>query len=73
MQPDNSTASKVVVAKFLSTGECDFGLSQSGARLQPILFNTRSCTETERHYHGFVGEIACGRWARAMEKRHLWG
>ena len=67
------TTAKAATAKLRDTGECDFDLSLDGARLRQILFNSRSCTQSERHYHGFIGEIACGRWAISMEKRYLWG
>ena len=73
MQPGDSTEARAATSKLLNKGECDFDLSSDGARLRPVLFNSRSCTATEKHYHGFVGEIACGRWAIGMEKRYLWG
>ena len=73
MQPDDSIVAKAATIKLRDTGECDFDISLDGARLRPILFNSRSCTQTEKHYHGFIGEIACGRWAISMEKRYLWG
>ena len=73
LQPDDDKESHVALKKLRETGECDFELTTNGLRLRPIVFNSRTCTETERHYHGFVGEIACGRWAIAKEKRHLWG
>ena len=71
MQPDNSVEARAATEKLLNTGECDFDLSLNGARLRPVLFNSCSCTATEIHYHGFVREIACGRWAISMEKRYL--
>lgn len=73
MQPDNSDASKLALEKLLSTSVCGFDIVESGARLQPIVFNSRTGTDTEKHYHGFVGEIACGHFATTTEKRHLWG
>ena len=73
MQPDNGVMASAATQKLITTGECDFDLSFSGARLRPILFNSRSCSNTEKHYLVFVGEIACGRWSIRMEKRYLWG
>ena len=73
MQPDDSTEARAATSKLLNKREYDFDLSSDGARLRPVLFNSRSCTATEKHYHGCVGEIACGRWAIGMEKRYLWG
>ena len=73
MHPDDSNEARLATVKLRQKNECDFDLSLDGARLRPILFNSRSCSATKRHYHGFVGEIACGRWAIRMEKRYLWG
>ena len=67
MQPDDSEGSVAATAKLRKSGECDFDLSQKGAQLQPIEFNSQACTDTGKHYHGFFGEIACGRWAQAMK------
>ena len=60
MQPDDSNAARDATQKLLETGECDSELAHSSACLRPILFDSRSCTATEWHYHGFVGEIVCG-------------
>jgi hypothetical protein len=73
MQPDNSEASKVALALLRSEGICTFDLTMNGARLRPIRFGSRSCTERERHYHSFVGEAACGRWAIGQNRKFLWG
>ena len=27
----------------------------------------------ERNYHSFVGEVACGRWSIAANRKYLWG
>ena len=60
MKLDNSKASKVALTKLIVNGNCDFDLSQSGAQLYLIAFNSRTCSYIERHYHDFVGEISCG-------------
>ena len=73
IQPDDSTEARAATSKLLNKGEYDLDLSSDGARLRPILFNIRSCTATERNYHGFVEEIACGQWAIGTEKRYLLG
>jgi hypothetical protein len=73
MQPDDSDASKVALALLRSDGICDFDLSMNGARLRPIRFGSRSCTERECHFHSFVGEAGCGRWAISQNRKFLWG
>jgi hypothetical protein len=73
MQPGDSAADIAATAKLLETGICDFDLTMGGARLRPIRFDSRACTEQERHFHSFVGEAACGRWAISKNKRWLWG
>ena len=73
MQPDNSDASKAALALLRSEGICTFDLTMNGARLRPIRFGSRSCTERECHYHSFVGEAACGRWAISQNRKFLWG
>ena len=73
IQPDDSEEARLASKKLLETSVCDFDLSLDGVRLRPIGFNSRSCSATKRHYHDFVGEIACGRWAIVIEKRYLWG
>ena len=55
MQPDDSSKARVATSKLLNKGKCDFDLSSDGARLMPVLFNSRSYTTTEKNYHGFVG------------------
>jgi len=73
MQPDNSDASKAALALLRSEGICQFDLTMNGARLRPIRFGSRSCTERECHYHSFVGEAGCGRWAISQNRKFLWG
>lgn len=38
-----------------------------------MAFGSRSCTDTERAFHSFVGETACGRWSISQNRRFLWG
>ncbi len=73
MQPDDSNESILALKKLNTSGECDFDLSLEGPRFRPIAFGSRSCTDTEKHFHSFVGEVATGRWAIAQNKRYLWG
>jgi hypothetical protein len=73
MQPDNSDASKTALALLRSEGTCTFDTTMNGARLRPVRFGSRSCTERERHFHSFVGEAACGRWAISQNRKFLWG
>ena len=73
MQPLSNEEAEVATANLLDTNRCNFDLALTGACLRPILFNIRSCTATENYYHGFVGEIVCGKWAIRMKKRYLWG
>ena len=73
MQPDDSDASAAALALLRSDGICNFDVTMSGARLRPIRFGSRSCTERERHYHSFVGEAGCGRWAISQNRKFLWG
>jgi hypothetical protein len=58
MQPDDSPTSVAAPKRLLEDGICDFDLTMGGARLRPIRFDSRKCTEQERHFHSFVGETA---------------
>ena len=51
MQPNDSDASAVALALLRSEGTCNFDVPMNGARLCPIRFGSRSCTEHECHYH----------------------
>ena len=73
MQPDNSPESLAAILHLESTGEFLFELKPSGPRLMPIIFNSRANLEHEKHYHSFVGDIACGRWAISRLRKYLWG
>ena len=72
-QPDNSKESVEAIKKLEENQECLFDLSSDGVRLQPLAFGSKSCTEAESHFHSFVGEVACGRWAISQNKHYLWG
>ena len=73
MQPADDEESKRATAQLLETGECVFDLSKNGARLRPVAFGSRACSDMERLYHSFVGEVACGRWAISQNRQYLWG
>ena len=73
MQPDSSDASITATDILLNKGICNFDLSLTGARLQPIAYGSRACTSTESHFHSFVGEVSSGRWGFAKNRRYLWG
>ena len=73
MQPDSSKESKAATTILLNQGICQFDMSSDGARLQPITYGSRACTETESHFHSFVGEVSAGRWGFAKNRRYLWG
>ena len=73
MQPANSDKSKLALAKLYATGICDFDVTMGGARLRPVRFGSRRCTEREQHYHSFVDEAGCGRRAISQNRKFLWG
>ena len=73
MQPDHDVESQKATKQLLATGECLFDVSRTGARLRPVQFGSRACTSVESRFHSFVGEVACGRWAIAQNRRYLWG
>lgn len=73
MQPFDDAASKRAVTILESTSEFTFDRLMSGARLQPVRFGSRRCTENESHYHSFTGEVAAGRYAFAQLRTYLWG
>ena len=63
MKTDDVSQSLAVIQLLEDIGECTFDLSFDGPRLWPVLFGSRSNQPFEIHYHSFVGEVACGRWA----------
>jgi len=73
MQPENKNESRAATRKLLEEGICNFDLVMQSPRLQTFAYGYRACTETEKHYHSFVGESAALRWAIAKNKDYLWG
>ena len=73
MQPDDSPESLKAIKHLAATGECLFDLSLDGPRLRPVRFGSRANMPYERNYHSFVGEVACGRWSIAANRKYLWG
>ena len=68
LQPGDNSLYNDTIKNLRKTGECDFDiLTKTGPQLWPILFNGKTCTDTEKHYHGFVGEISCCRWDIAKD------
>lgn len=62
MQPNTDNAFLKALKVLQTPGDNTFDVSLKGERIRPILFGSRKCTETESHYHSFVGEISTGRW-----------
>jgi hypothetical protein len=73
LQPDNSDASIEALAAMERGEPCTFDKSLTGARLRPVLFLARKCSEIEQHYHSMVGEAMCGRWSISKLRYYLWG
>ena len=73
MQADDTSQSVATVQLLEGKGECAFDLSLGGPRLRLVFFGSRSDQPFEIHYHSFVGEVACGRWAISFCRRYLWG
>jgi hypothetical protein len=73
MQPADTEACVKALAILEAGGPNTFDELMSGARLRPVRFGSRRCTERERHFHSFVGEGACGRWAIGQLRKYLWG
>ena len=73
MQPADDAASKEALRILEEGGENLFDRIMSGARLRPIRFGSRRCTEQERHLHSFTGEASTGRWGIGQNRRYLWG
>ena len=71
MQPDNSPESLAAIFHLESTGKCLFDCKYSGPRLMTVVFNSRTNLDHEKHYHSFVGEIACGRRAISCLSKYL--
>ena len=73
MQPAIDNVSIEALRALRETGENKFDCSLEGPRLRPILCGSRKCTETESHYHSFVGEVSTGRWAISENRIYFWG
>ena len=73
MQPAKNDKSKRAMRTLWETIECLFDLSKNGARLKPIAFGSRLCTDFERKYHLFVGETVYVIWEIVQERHLLWG
>ena len=73
MQPAGDKQSQSAAETLRKTGECTFDKTKTGARLLPISYGSRACTEIEKHYHSFVGEVAAGRWGISQNRKSLWG
>ena len=73
MQPDDSNDSKIASSTLIEDTDNAFVQTLSGTRLQPVLFGSRHCTTKESHFHSFIGEAACSRWAIAHLCKYLWG
>jgi len=73
MQASPDTELRAALTLLENTGEWAFHLSLHGAHLRPIAFGSRECTEIESKLYSFTGEVACGRWAIAQNRRYLWG
>ena len=73
MQPGNDVESERATKTLLKSRECLFAICKDGARLRPIQFGSRSCTDFEHKYHSFVGETAAGRWDISQNRYYLWG
>ena len=60
MQPADDLDSFAATKLLQNGGPCLFDVSTKGARILPIAFASRCCTDMEKRYHSFVGEAACG-------------
>ena len=73
MQPADGSESFEATKQLQKDGKCLFDLCRDGARLKPVKFGSRSCTEFERKYHLFVGEAAAGISAISQDRHFIWG
>ena len=73
MQPAGDEYSQKAAKILRTTGKCTFDKTKTGARLLPISYGSRACTDIEKHYHSFVGEAAAGRWGISQNRNFLWG
>ena len=73
MQPAEDDKYTKSAAQLDRTGECLFDMDLNGARLKPISYGSRACTDMERKFHSLVGEAASGQWAIRRNRKYLWG
>lgn len=73
MQPADDPASKAALRILEAGGPNMFDELMTGARLRPVRFGSRRCSDREHHFHSFVGEAVAGRWAIGQCRRYLWG
>jgi hypothetical protein len=73
MQPADDPSSRKTHLILEAGGPNTFDELMTGARLRPVRFGSRRCTDRERHFHSFVGEAVTGRWAIGQCRRYLWG
>ena len=73
MHADEFPQSLAVLTLLEDTGEYTFDLLLDDPRLRPVFFDSRSNKTFEVHYHYFVGEVVCGRWAISCCRKYLWG
>ena len=57
-QPDDDKESHQSEKSIIKNGEYKFDLTKHGAKLQPICFGYRACTDTERNFHSFTRKVA---------------
>ena len=62
MKPFGYKESIKAIPLLKTNGKYNFDLNRDGARLQPIAFGLRICTEMESKLHSFIGEAASGGW-----------
>ena len=73
IQPTDDVESTKATKALLNNGEYTFDLSKDGARLRPVRFGSRVCTDFERNHYLLVGEAALGRWTISQNRHYLWG
>jgi hypothetical protein len=56
MQPADDPSSKKALSILEAGGPNTFDTLMTEARLRPVRFGSRRCTDHERHFHSFVGE-----------------
>ena len=61
-QPADEKESNKSAKKLVATGECNFDMEKNVARLRPVSYGLRSCTDIEKKIHSFVGGSAAGCW-----------